>query len=142
MHPLRGLLQPGPIVDSAANHEGLVAPGVRDFVQRSGLGLDPELPELLSNTLGDSLGRSMFACIGNEYSHVCSLLSLRRPSLLCYFTPRKKSTLRTRLTTIMIAINASMPTLVGTPFLLMARNVVSIPIPVRMLNTSRGIAKR
>jgi len=63
MHPLCGLLQPGPVVDGTANHEGLGAAGVRDFLHRPGLGFLPQLPELLSNTLGNALGRSMFACL-------------------------------------------------------------------------------
>src|SRR5438309_632634 len=128
MHPLRGLLQPGPVVDGTADHEGLVAARVLDGNHRPGLGFLPQLPELLSDALGDSLGRSVLACIGNEYRHFCSLLSLERHPLLFYLTSRKKSTLRTRLTTIITAINASMATLVGIPLLLMTRKMASTPL--------------
>src|SRR5437764_14055191 len=129
MNPHRGLLHPGPIVDGATDHDGLVAARVRDFLQRADLGFLPQLPELL----GDALGRSMFACVGNEYSHLCQ-------SSFCSFTSRKKSTLRIRLTTTMAAINSSTPRLATRPLLLAANCAATIPIPVSMLNTSRGIA--
>ncbi len=67
-------------------------------------------------------------------------LSLHPP--LCYFTSRKKSTLSTRLTTTMTAINSSTPRLAERPVLLMIKSAASIPIPVSMLNTRRGIAKK
>src|SRR5947209_20261864 len=133
MHPLCGLLQPGPVVDGTADHEGLVAPGVFDGIHRSGLGFLPQLPELLRDALGDSLGRSMLACVSDEYSHLCQ-------SSFCSFTSRKKSTLRIRLTTTMAAINSSTPRLAARPLLLAANCAATIPIPVSMLKTSRGIA--
>src|SRR6266481_6160812 len=74
MHPLRGLLQPRPIVDGAADHQGLVAPEVLDGLHRSGLGLLSQLPELLGDALRDSLGRSVLTCVSDEYAHLCSLL--------------------------------------------------------------------
>src|SRR6266699_1272850 len=119
MNPLRGLLHPGPIVDGATDH--------------AGLGFLPQLPELLSDALRDPLGRSVFACVGNEYSHLCQ-------SSFCSFTSRKKSALRTRLTTTIAAINSSTPRLAARPLLLAANCAATIPIPVSMLKTSRGIA--
>ena len=77
MHELCSFLQPGPIVDSTADHEGLVAAGILDGIHRSGLGLLPHLLELLGDALRDSLGRSMLACVGDEYSHFCHFLSKR-----------------------------------------------------------------
>src|SRR4051812_6662948 len=138
MHPLRGSLQPGPIVDSAANHEGHVAPGILYGLNRSGLGFLPQLLELLGDAFRDSLGRAMLACVSDKYRHLCLLLLLGIYPLLFYLTSRKKSPLKTRLTTIMSAINASMPVLVGIPFILMTRKMARIAVPVRMLNTSKG----
>src|SRR5437868_4637074 len=87
MHPLRGLLQPRSIVDRAADHECLIASGVLDSAHRSGLSLLPQLPELLGDALRNSLGRSVLACIGNEYCHLCSLLSLEiHPHASCVQT--------------------------------------------------------
>src|SRR5205085_8464417 len=133
MHPLRGLLQPGPVVDGTANHKGFVEASVRDFLHRPGLGLLPQLPVLLGDALGNALGRSMFACVGNEYRHLWH-------SSFSSFTSRKKSTLRIRLTTTMAAINSSTQRLAARPLLLAANCAATIPIPVSILKTSRGIA--
>src|SRR5213592_1720052 len=85
MYPLPSLLQPRPSVDRTAEHKSLIAAGVRNFVHGSGLGLLPQLPELLGDALRDPLGRSVLACVGDEYSHFCSLLEGRIHPPLCYF---------------------------------------------------------
>src|SRR6266851_1777655 len=133
MHPCGGLLRPGSIVDRTADHEGLIVPQILDGLHRPRLGLLLQLPELLGDALRDSLGRAVLTCIGDEYCHLCQ-------SSFCSFTSRKKSTLRIRLTTTRAAINSSTPRLAARPLLLAANCAATIPIPVSMFKTSRGIA--